>query len=126
MYCSFKKKGAAAYKDRVFHKCLKLFAFDFFSTLIGEIFPRFSEYSIACPLLKVQDMVSIWGSCHTKKKCIKLNLKLIFKDVDCISYVIVHELAHLVVPNHSKAFWDVVLKIMPGALECRNKLKECF
>ncbi len=120
---SLNKTGDASFRERVFLKCLKDYAFSVFDKILREIFPKFSEYGIAFPILKVQDMRSIWGSCHTGKKCIKLNLKLLVKDVDCIAYVIVHELAHLIVPNHSKAFWDVVLKVMPQALEFRNKLK---
>ena len=48
-----------------------------------------------------------WGMCHSDGK-VFINFKLIMAPVEIINYVIVHELCHLVHPNHSKHFWDLV------------------
>ena len=43
---------------------------------------------------------------------------------DVLQYIVVHELAHLRVPNHSKAFWNEVDKILPSYSEQKAWLKE--
>lgn len=68
------------------------------------------NFSIKLPKVKlnIKDLKSQWGNCHVKKNIITLNLQLIKKDLKAIDYVIVHELAHLKYPNHSKMFWNLV------------------
>ncbi|KEI36057.1 M48 family metallopeptidase [Allofrancisella frigidaquae] len=54
-----------------------------------------------------------WGSCNHTKKIINLNIDLILRDIQAIEYVILHELAHLTHPNHSKDFYSYVASYMP-------------
>ncbi len=58
-------------------------------------------------------MKSRWGSCAARKRFIRFNLQLAEQPADCIEYVVVHELAHLSVQNHSPAFWSVVARHLP-------------
>ena len=60
------------------------------------------------PSLRIRKMKTRWGVCNTKTHVITLNLELITKDINCLDYVIYHELSHLVEANHSKRFWLVV------------------
>lgn len=53
----------------------------------------------------IRDMKTKWGTCNVQDERIWLALNLAKKHPDCLDYVIVHELTHLHVPNHSKAFW---------------------
>ena len=48
-----------------------------------------------------------WGSCNYVKKTINLNFNLVLRDIRAIEYVVLHEIAHLTHPNHSKEFWKV-------------------
>ncbi|MBW6479368.1 MAG: M48 family metallopeptidase [Bacteroidales bacterium] len=63
----------------------------------------FKPYNIEEPPLVIQRMKKRWGSLTSTKKLI-LNPELIKTPVKCIDYVIIHELCHLIHPNHGKAF----------------------
>ncbi len=63
--------------------------------------------------IQIREMKTRWGSCHTTKSYINLNVLLIQKPTKCIEYVIFHELAHLVYPNHSRAFYNYLSVHMP-------------
>ena len=56
----------------------------------------------------VNNQKSRWGSCSIHDRSIRLSLSLADYPSWVRDYVIVHELAHLIVPDHSKAFWDLV------------------
>ncbi len=74
--------------------------------------------------IRVLTMKTRWGSCNVKSRNINLNLELIKKPRYCIEYVILHELAHLKYPNHSKAFWEYMSVHMPNWEWRKNKLEE--
>ena len=82
------------------------------------------EENIPSPNLKIRKMTSRWGVCNTKNKNITLNLELSKYKVQILDYVIVHELSHLIHPNHSKSFWNIVSKYYPNYKEARKYLKE--
>jgi hypothetical protein len=66
---------------------------------------------------------SNWGSCSNVGN-INISTRLLFAPDDVMEYVCVHELAHLIEPNHSKDFWKLVEKAMPGYKEKIKWLKE--
>jgi predicted metal-dependent hydrolase len=49
-------------------------------------------------------MSTRWGSCNVKAKRIWLSLELAKKSDDCLEYVVVHELVHLLEPGHGPRF----------------------
>lgn len=71
---------------------------------------------------RVRDMTSRWGSCSLKTGRITLNVRLMFKSDACVEYVIVHELCHLLVNNHSAAFYTLVSRYLPDWKERRKSL----
>ncbi len=56
---------------------------------------------------------TVWGSCSYKNN-ISLNSNLAFLTDDLIDYVILHELAHTKIKNHSKKFWALLEQILPN------------
>ena len=63
--------------------------------------------------VKIRQMKTRWGSCNPYKSYINLNIVLIKKPKACIEYVVFHELAHLLYPDHSKKFYDYLTLYMP-------------
>lgn len=49
-----------------------------------------------------------WGSCTPETRAIRISSQLLGVPVWVLDYVVVHELAHLVEPNHTKRFWELV------------------
>lgn len=82
------------------------------------------EEDIPKPNLKIRKMTSRWGVCNTKNKNVTLNYYLYKYDIECLDYVIIHELSHFIHPNHSKNFWLLVSKYCKDYKRIRNKLKE--
>lgn len=54
---------------------------------------------------------SRWGACKTRDKEIDISTKLLLAPLPVLEYVIIHELAHLIEPNHSPRFWNIVASI---------------
>jgi hypothetical protein len=66
---------------------------------------------------------SNWGSCSEAGN-INISTRLLFAPDDILEYVCIHELTHLIDPNHSDSFWTLVEKAMPDYKEKVKWLKE--
>lgn len=64
-----------------------------------------------------------WGSCSSKGN-LNFTWRLVMAPPEVIDYVVVHELAHLRVHNHSREYWQEVERIMPGYKRHKRWLKE--
>ena len=82
------------------------------------------EEPIIIPKLRIRKMKTRWGVCNVEKQIITLNSELCKYDLDIISYVVIHELAHFIYPNHSKDFWALVSKYCPNYKKLRKELKD--
>ncbi|MES2677814.1 MAG: M48 family metallopeptidase [Pseudomonadota bacterium] len=65
---------------------------------------------------------TLWGSCSVENN-ISLNANLVFLKDELIDYVILHELVHTKVKNHSRKFWEELEKILPGSRALNRELK---
>jgi len=61
----------------------------------------------------VKQMKTKWGSCNPDARRIWLNLELAKKPVQCLEYIIVHEMVHLLERNHTERFTTLVGDFMP-------------
>lgn len=91
--------------------------------LLDRWFPRFEKWQIPYPTLRFRRMTSRWGSCQPATAAITLNLRLLHAPEACLEYIIVHELAHLVVADHSASFHAVVTAVQPDWKARRALLK---
>jgi predicted metal-dependent hydrolase len=61
----------------------------------------------------VKKMKTKWGSCSVKRLRIWLNLELAKKPVECLEYIVFHEMVHLIEPRHSDRFRELMDQNMP-------------
>ncbi len=92
---------------------------NYFEELLISEQKKFSK-KIPLPGLKIRKMKSRWGVCHRGKKRITLNLDLMRFEQPAIQYVIIHELAHFIYPNHSPNFWSLVQENCPDYQKLRK------
>ncbi|TPE46531.1 M48 family metallopeptidase [Amaricoccus solimangrovi] len=70
----------------------------------------------------IQRMRTKWGSSNPAKQSIRLNLDLARFEPECLRYVILHEMAHFLVPNHNAHFIALLDRNMPEWRPVRAKL----
>ncbi|MEG1069332.1 MAG: YgjP-like metallopeptidase domain-containing protein [Ruthenibacterium sp.] len=98
-----------------------------FAAVSSEVFPLFAGVlQNKLPILKVRLMKTRWGVCVPSKRQITLNLRLAEKPRAAVEYVVVHEYAHFLQPNHSAAFWAIVARLMPDYKARQALLKNDF
>ena len=73
--------------------------------------------------INIKDYKSKWGLCMNWKKNIFINWRLIMAPNSVLDYVIIHELCHLIEPNHSKKFWLNLEKFKPDYKNDKEWLK---
>lgn len=61
----------------------------------------------------VQKMKTKWGSCSPDSKSIRLNTDLAKKPPECLEYIVVHEMVHLLEPTHNNRFIALMDQFMP-------------
>lgn len=62
----------------------------------------------------VKDMRTRWGTCNVKHKRIWVNLQLAKKPIECLEYIVVHELVHLLEKNHNSTFEKHLDNFLPS------------
>ena len=71
------------------------------------------KFGVELRSIRVTDLSSGWGSCGPQGN-ILIIWHLIFAPRKVLEYVVVHELAHLSIRSHCRAFWEVIESMMPG------------
>lgn len=74
----------------------------------AELSDRYVDGVRPAAITWVENQRSRWGSCSPEERTIRLSLALNEYPAWVRDYVIVHELAHLLVPDHSASFWNIV------------------
>lgn len=72
----------------------------------------------------IRKMKTRWGSCNIEQARILLNLDLAKKPIECLEYILVHELVHLRERRHNEAFRKHMDALIPQWRTCRNTLNK--
>lgn len=99
----YQKQARLHFEERVSH----------FSRLMG-LFPQG---------VTISNARSRWGSCSPGNQ-LTFAWRLIMAPPDVIDYVVIHELSHMKIRNHSRDYWRLVERILPGYKEQRIWLKD--
>lgn len=91
------------------------------AVIVGRLMDAIGEHDVTW---EVKQMRAQWGSCMQKKRHLLLNLELARVPRTCIEYVVMHELCHLSVQNHSKLFEALLTQRMPGWRARRKELND--
>lgn len=73
--------------------------------------------------VSVKPLNKSWGEYHPSKRSVVLNAELVVAPVDCIDYVIVHELCHAITLNHGPEFYDLLSTRLPRWRDLKNELE---
>ena len=85
----------------------------YYAPLVGVTYGR----------ITIRNQRTRWGSCSSKGN-LNFNCLLMLAPAKVIDSVVVHELCHLKEMNHSKKFYDEVLRVFPDYYTCHKWLKE--
>lgn len=78
---------------------------------------------LAPATLRFTEVRSYWGTC-SPAKILSFNLALCFIPPEAVTYVVIHELAHLKWRGHGPRFWALVTKIYPQTKQMRALLRQ--
>ncbi len=86
--------------------------------------PRFKAMGMKKWLdMRIRHLTGSWGRCCYKTGEIKMSLFLAASPEVCIEKVMVHELCHLIHPNHSRAFYALLESMLPDVSERQELLR---
>lgn len=92
-----------------------------------KIIPRIKRFAdrlgVQYKKINIREMKHRWGSC-TPKDNINFNWRIIKCPMIVIDYIIIHELAHLIIPDHSPEFWNTVSIQQPNYKKAKEWLKQ--
>lgn len=90
---------------------------------IERLLPKWEEITnLHCEGWQTKYMVTRWGTCNTEKKKLWFNLQLAQKPIECLEFVILHELTHLRSRKHDATFMAYMDLYMPNWRDVRNEL----
>ncbi len=90
--------------------------------LIARLKSLGNEHGFIFNKVTIRNQKTRWGSCSSRNN-INLNVNLVRLPQELIDYVLLHELTHTKIKNHSKTFWDELDKYIEDAKQLRNRLK---
>lgn len=74
--------------------------------------------------ITIRLMKTRWGSCNVQTHHININLALAKKPPECLEYVVVHELCHILEPSHNQVFWGYMTQFYPDWKRVRRYLRD--
>lgn len=83
-----------------------------------------AELNLSVGNINITSATTRWGSCNYRLKSLNFSWRIIMAPKPVIKYVVLHELLHLLVPNHSKLYWTKVAGLCPDYRQHKFWLRE--
>lgn len=96
------------YIRKMYEDWLKKFAMPILHELTEKYQLKLEKQGIKFPKIEIRKMKRRWGCCFPKMRKVVFNLSLIKTPMECIEYVVLHELSHFKYQNHSKEFYNFI------------------
>ncbi len=93
-----------------------------FNKSLMQCWLKFSRFDLIKPKLSIKHMKMRWGSLSSNGT-VTLNRDLIKAPVECIDYVVMHELCHLKYNDHSPDFYKLLDSVIPDWEKVKHKLE---
>ncbi len=110
-------------KEKLFYNWYKNQAGMLFQRSMDKMHPLVAGAGIERPSITVRTMKTRWGSCSWKRQKITLNSELVKTPLECIDYVLLHELIHFKHHKHDAKFYSYFTDLMPDWKERKHMLK---
>lgn len=95
--------------------------------ILPELFIKWQKtLGVRAAKIKIKDTRSQWGSCNVKNHNISISVWLGAFPEECIEYVVVHELVHLLEKGHNARFYGYLDQHYPAWKMCEGKLKSIW
>lgn len=93
---------------------------------VNRWYPLVDKSGREKPAIKIRKMKTLWGSCTSAERTIRFNFYLMCASPESIEYVVLHELTHLLYPNHGAEFKAFLTAHMPDWKERKKRMEaEC-
>jgi predicted metal-dependent hydrolase len=109
------KEKRQEFLDKWYSKILKDMAFPLIKEWEGRI-------GVEVKKLFVRKMKTHWGSCNSTRQTLRLNSELAKRKLQCLEYVIVHEMLHIIEKSHNRKFYSLLSKYIPAWKIIRKKM----
>ncbi|NCP86606.1 MAG: M48 family peptidase [Anaerolineae bacterium CG_4_9_14_3_um_filter_57_17] len=93
---------------------------EYFTTRVTELA---AQFQLTPSAIRITSARTRWGSCSGKNS-LAFTWRLVMAPLAVVDYVILHELAHIEIKNHSAKFWAKVKSMLPNYTQRRQWLKE--
>jgi len=102
---------------------------EWYRTQLKELVPQIiNKYEkimgVTISEFAIKKMKTKWGTCNREAKRIWLNLELAKKPFQCIEYIVVHEMVHLLERNHNEKFITYLNRFLPEWRDLKNELNK--
>ena len=114
------------YIKRFYEEWQKEYLKEILKDVIKKYEPILNKYKIKYPQIEIKKMKLKWGCCIPFKNKVIFNLHLIDTPIECVEYVVLHELTHFLYQKHDKKFYNFIEKYMPDWKKRYKLLNEDF
>ena len=102
---------------------------EWYRSRLAEVLPDIAGYwekiiGVSAAECKIKRMKTKWGTCNKKARRIWINLELAKKSPECLTYVVIHELVHLLERGHNHVFYGYMDRFFPLWKQYKRELNQ--